>query len=94
MKTIHKYAIDKLEGEFTLQLPIDAVVRHTEYLFAQRKIVLWVEVDADVFIKPENLVERVFHVYKTGQGIPSTAIYVSSCLDQYIPETYHIYELK
>lgn len=94
MKTVHKYMIDNLEGEFTLKLPEDAIVRYADYLLSARKIAVWVEVDADVFLNPTSKVERNFHVYKTGQGIADNAVYVATCLDQYIPETYHIYEIK
>lgn len=93
MRTIHKYQVELLEGPFTLALPDDATVCHAEYIISQRKISLWVEVDAEVFIHSDKRVDRNFHTYLTGQGIADSAKYVTTCIDQYTQEAYHVYEL-
>lgn len=49
------------------------------------------EVPADITSKR---IPRRFRVFSTGDGIPDSGVYVGTCIDQYLPEAYHVYELR
>lgn len=91
MKIIHKHGM-QMDGKPTLlSLPAVAVVRHVEYVVAEHRVLLWIEVPAEIHMG-EGLVERRFQLFATGKGIPAAATYVGSAVDQYQPEVYHVYE--
>lgn len=90
MRTIHKFEIRPGKEAQTLDLPQDLRFLHVEYLTAQRAIFMWVEVPADITQKGAP---RRFRVFSSGDGIPDSAVHVGSCVDQYLPESYHVYEL-
>ena len=90
MKIIHKHEIN-LKGQPTeLSLPINSVLRNTEYLIGKKGLYLWVEVPADLNAPKET---RTFRVFKTGDGIPAGDVYVGTAIDQHAPESFHLYEV-
>lgn len=91
MRTIHKFEIRLSKDVQTLEIAEDLRFLHVEYLMAQRSIFLWVEVPADITLKR---LPRRFRVFSSGDGIPDSARYVGTCVDQYLPESYHLYELQ
>lgn len=91
MRTIYKFSIELNKDIQTLEIPADQRYLHVEYLMPRRCIFLWVEVPAD--ITPKG-VPRRFRVFSTGDGIPDNGVYVGTCVDQYLPESYHVYELR
>lgn len=91
MKIIHKHGM-QMDGAPTLiSLPPEAVVRHVEYVVAEHRVLLWIEVPAEIHMG-SGLVDRQFRLFATGKGIPGAAVYVGSAVDQYQPEVYHVYE--
>lgn len=91
MRTIHKFEIQLSKEIQTLEIPADQQYLHVEYLMPKRSIFLWVEVPADITGKRHP---RRFRVFSTGDGIPDNGVYVGTCIDQYLPESYHVYELR
>ncbi len=89
MKIIHKHKLSSQGHLVTLTLPIDTLLRSVDYLAMEKEVFLWVEVPAK--INPE-LEERLFRIFKTGDGIPEAHRYVGTAIDQYLPEAYHVYE--
>lgn len=90
MKIMHKYALSIDSPSCEIELPMEAVVKHIEYLNVDKTLYVWVEVPAD--LKSEKQLRR-FKVFKTGDGIPATALYIGTAIDHYLPEAYHVYQL-
>jgi len=90
MRTIHKFEIAISKDVQTIELPEDIRYLHAEYLLHKRSISLWVEVPAEINNRKEP---RRFRVFSTGDGIPDSASHIGTCVDQYLPESYHLYEL-
>lgn len=91
MRTIHKFEVPISKEVQTIDLPESANIIHVEYLMPRRNIYMWAEVPADMTAPKEA---RQFRVFLTGDGIPDNASYLGSTIDQYLPEAYHVYELK
>lgn len=91
MRTIHKFEIQVNKEIQSLDIPEHQQYLHVEYLMPRRKIFLWVEVPADMTVAK---VTRKFKVFSTGDGIPDNGAYIGTCVDQYLPESYHVYELR
>ena len=91
MRTIHKFTIQISKDIQTLDIPEDQQYLHVEYLMPRRHICLWAEVPADMTTRK---VARKFKVFSTGDGIPDNGLYIGTCVDQYLPESYHVYELR
>ena len=91
MRTIHKFQLDINTDTQTLALPDDSRVLHVEYVMARRAINLWFEVLADM-TAPRH--PHKYRIFATVDGIPDHAEFVGTAVDQYLPESYHIYELN
>ena len=91
MRTIHKFEIQINKEIQVIDIPDDRSYLHVEYLMHKRSISLWAEVPADMTTKKTP---KHFRVFSTGDGIPDSAEYVGTCVDQYLPESYHVYELR
>lgn len=91
MKIVHKHALNPGHDATVIRLPADAVVRHVEYVVAEHRVLLWIEVPAEIHIGAA-MADRRFQAFPTGKGIPDDARYVGSAVDQYQPEVYHVYE--
>ncbi|MEZ5506600.1 MAG: hypothetical protein R3F38_11745 [Gammaproteobacteria bacterium] len=91
MRTIHKFEIHINKDIQPLDIPDEHRYLHVEYLMHKRCIYLWVEVPADMTV---TKTARRFRVFSTGDGIPDNGVYVGTCLDPYLPESYHVYELR
>ena len=91
MRTIHKFQLEISKQPQVIELPDPSTIINVEYLMAKRAIFMWVEVPADLTAEKTP---RTFHVFLTGDGIPVNASYLGSTIDQYLPEAYHVYELK
>ena len=89
MKTIHKHEVP-IGKRVEIEMPVGATVRKVEYLVHERSVFIWAEVTADVTAPKEK---RFFKVFCTGDGLPDSANYVGSTIDQYFPEAYHVYEM-
>lgn len=91
MRTIHKFEVAISKETQTIELPENSNIIHVEYLMPRRAIFMWAEVPADLNA-PKT--PRQFRVFYTGDGIPNNASYLGTTIDQYLPEAYHVYELK
>ena len=91
MRTIHKFQLEINAEAQILELPENNRMLHVEYVMPRRAINVWYEVTADM--TAERLPHK-FRIFATGDGIPDHGEYVGSAIDQYLPESYHIYELK
>lgn len=91
MKIVHKHGMNMDGTPTVIRLPEQAVVRHVEYVVAEHRVLLWIEVPAEIHIGG-GLTDRSFQLFFTGKGIPAKATYVGSAVDQYQPEVYHVYE--
>lgn len=89
MKTMHKYEVPMTDQPFHVELPHDAQVRWVDFLVPTKKVFMWVEVDIS---RQGPKQRRTFHLYRSGDGIPVSYHYVGTAVDQYIPETYHLFE--
>lgn len=91
MRTIHKFQLEINAEAQILELPDNSRMLHAEYVMSKRAICVWYEVTADM-TAPQY--PHKFRVFATGDGIPDHAEFVGTAIDQYLPESYHIYELK
>ena len=91
MRTIHKFQLEINAEVQTLELPENSRRLHVEYVMPRRAINLWFEVPADM---TAARYPHKFRIFATGDGIPNHAEFVGTAVDQYLPESYHIYELK
>jgi len=89
MKTIHKHKLLIDKEWHTLDLPLVARILYVEYLVHERAVFMWAEVQADMNAETQP---RRFRVFCTGDGVPDSAEYVGTTIDQYLPEAYHVYE--
>lgn len=90
MRTIHKFEVAINKEVQTIDMPDELRFLHAEYLLHKRSISLWVEVPADMTVRKQP---HRFRVFSTGDGIPDSAVHIGTCVDQYLPESYHLYEL-
>jgi len=90
MRTIHKFEIHINTEIQTLELPEGSQFLYAEYLMSKRSIFVWYEVSADMTAAKR---EYKYRVFSTGDGIPDHAEYLSTAVDQYLPEVYHIYQI-
>ena len=91
MRTIHKFEVPVAKETQIIDMPEDSEIIHVEYLMPRRAVFMWAEVPADM---TAPRVKRSFRVFLTGDGIPESARYLGSTIDQYLPEAYHVYELE
>lgn len=90
MRTIHKFELALSKDTQVCDMPEDVSFLHIEYLLHRRAIFMWAEVPADMTARK---VPRRFRVFSTGDGIPDSARFIGTTIDQYLPESYHVYEL-
>ncbi len=91
MRTIHKFKLEISKDIQVLDIPANQQYLHVEYLIPRRCVFLWMEVPADMTVPK---VKRSFKIFSTGDGIPDGGVYIGTCVDQYLPEAYHVYELR
>ena len=89
MKTLHKYAVQMDHTPTLIELPDSAVIRHIEYIAHEKGIFIWVEIFIEVNAE-KNV--RKFKVFKTGDAVPGTHIYIGTAINHFEPEAYHVYE--
>lgn len=90
MRTIHKFQLDISTDSQVLELAEGSRLLHAEYVMPIRAINLWFEVTADM---TACTAPHKYRIFATGDGIPDQGEYVATAIDQYLPESYHIYEL-
>ncbi len=90
MRTIHKFEVPVTKETQVIDLPENSTIVHIEYLMSKKAVYMWAEVPADMTV-PKT--PRNFRAFLTGDGIPDSARYLGSTIDQYLPEVYHVYEL-
>ncbi|WP_077531332.1 DUF7352 domain-containing protein [Vreelandella utahensis] len=88
MKTILKYRLDASGSDTSLTLTDGFRVVRTEYIPAENRVHLWVEVPLKAGT-PESRVE--FRVIASGQPIGDDFGYVGTALDTHAPEAYHVF---
>lgn len=88
MKTILKYRLDASGNDTSLTLTHGFRVVRTEYIPAERRVHLWVEVPLKAGT-PETKVD--FRVIASGQPIGNDFGYVGTALDTHAPEAYHVF---
>lgn len=93
MKTIHKHRLDISTEVQELRLPKDGKVLRVDYIPQEKRIFMWVEVDANTVIEDTPKEVRRFKVFATGSGIPKNARYIGTSIDNLKPEVFHVYEL-
>lgn len=90
MRTIHKFQLEINTDCQMLELPEGSRMLHAEYVMPRRAINLWFEVTADM---TADRFPHKYRIFATGDGIPDQGEYVATAIDQYLPESYHVYEL-
>ncbi len=90
MKTIHKHELAINTESQTIELPINARILEFSFIRNNKALFIWVEVNADLNGEKEP---RTFRVYKSGDGIPESHQFIASTVDQYFPESFHLYEI-
>lgn len=90
MRTIHKYELSPRQEPLTLELPCEHRFLKVEYIVSKHAVFAWFEVSADV-LAPKA--PYTFRLFATGDGIPASAVYLGTTIDQYLPEAYHFYRL-
>ena len=90
MRTIHKYELSLKPEPVILELPCEHRFLKVEYIISKRLISVWFEVPADVLAVKAHF---SFRLFATGDGIPDSAVYLGTAIDQYLPESYHLYRL-
>ncbi|MDX1694310.1 MAG: hypothetical protein R3208_11150 [Ketobacteraceae bacterium] len=91
MRTIHKYEVNTGQEPQAIEIPTEHTFLSVEYIIPKRSIFLWVEVPADLTIDKETCKLKVF---RSGDGIPDNYQYLGTCIDQYLPEAYHLYKIE
>jgi len=91
MRTIHKFRLEINAEPQTLELPENSRLLHLEYVIPKRALTLWFEVAADM---TAPLFPHKYRIFGTGDGIPNHAEYMGCAVDQYLPKSYHVYEIK
>ncbi|PIE41141.1 MAG: hypothetical protein CSA49_04730 [Gammaproteobacteria bacterium] len=90
MRTIHKFEVHITQEAQTIDLPKDHRFLAAEYIIPKRLLGVWMEVPADLTMEK---VPHQFRVFCTGDGIPANYKYLATCIDQYLPEAYHLYQV-
>lgn len=90
MRTIHKFEVHINQETQTIELPEDHRFLAAEYIIPKRSLFVWIDVPADLTIEK---VPFKFRVFCTGDGIPANYKYLATCIDQYLPEAYHLYHV-
>ena len=88
MKTILKYRLDASGKDNSLSLTEGFRVVRTEYIPAEKRVYMWVEVPLKAGT-PEFRVN--FRVVPSGQPIGDDYQYVGTALDTLDPEAYHVF---
>lgn len=90
MRTIHKFEVNTDQEPQSIVLPVEHTFLAVEYIIPKRAIYVWAEVPADLTIEKAPCKLKVF---RTGDGIPDNYQYLGTCIDQYLPEAYHVYKI-
>lgn len=90
MRTIHKFEVQINQETQTLDLPAEHTFLAVEYIIPKRSLCVWMEVPADLTVDKHPY---KFRVFCTGDGIPDKYQYLGTCVDQYLPESYHLYRV-
>ncbi|PAV27524.1 hypothetical protein C8D92_104259 [Tamilnaduibacter salinus] len=90
MKTIHKYGLELSGDPVALALKEGSRVVRCEYIVAEKRVCLWVEVPLKVDI-PETT--STFCVVRSGEPIADSYQYVDTAVDPFGPEAYHVFQL-
>ncbi len=90
MRTIHKFEIQISNETQSIEIAKDSRCLAVEHIIPKRSLFVWFEVPADM-TAPK--ITRSFRVFKTGDGIPDHFEYRGTSIDQYLPESYHLYEM-
>ncbi|SFX43034.1 DUF7352 domain-containing protein [Marinospirillum alkaliphilum] len=91
MKTVHKFRLECGGALNSLKLRKGFRLVHSEYLVTEKAVFVWIEVPLDLSLPEVQLKLRVF---RTGEAIPRNFSYLSSAVDGFGPEAYHIYSLE
>ena len=88
MRTVYKYAIERIEskGELTLMLPSDAVIVHVG-IDPNGKVCIWCELDPE---RPQ--VPRQLYVKATGDPIEDGLRHIGSFVNP--PFVWHVYQSR
>ncbi|MCG8317124.1 MAG: hypothetical protein MI976_28220 [Pseudomonadales bacterium] len=90
MRTIHKFEVHINQEQQVIDLPEEHTFLAAEYMIPKRSIFVWMEVPADLTVAKTP---HKFRVFCTGDGIPDNYQYLATCIDQYLPEAYHLYRV-
>jgi len=88
MKTIHKFRLKTGAQANKLRLRQGSRIVRSEYVLAEKAVFVWVEVQLDISVPEEEMLLRVF---RTGEAIPNAYEYLTTAIDSFGPEAYHIY---
>ena len=90
MRTVHKFRLEVGANGNRIKLREGFRVLHSEYLVTEKAVFVWIEVPLDITL-PEALVE--LRVFRTGEAIPVRYAHLSTAVDAFGPEAFHIYLL-
>lgn len=91
MRTIHKFEILICTETQDVTLPDEHQFLAVEYIIPKRAIYVWFEVTTDLTAEKNT---RKLRVFKSGDGIPDNYEYLGTTIDQYLPESYHVYMVR
>jgi hypothetical protein len=91
VKTIHKFEL--LLSNEVQEIPLPDAFRFlaVEYIIPRRALFAWFEVTTDLTAEKKP---RKIRVFRTGDGIPVSYQYLGTTIDQYLPESYHVYLME
>ncbi len=89
MKVIHKFRLANDGTETKLNLKTGFKIIHSEYVQVDKAICIWVEQTLSVEV-PDN--EAIFRVVRSGEPVQDRLTHVSSAVDNFAPEAYHIFQ--
>lgn len=91
MKAIHKYRIGNERNLQVLNLKKGFKVVHSEYVITEKAVFLWIEEPLSVDIKTE---EVCFKLALSGDPIADDDTYLTSAIDIFGPEAFHIFQVN
>ena len=91
MKVVHKFRLETDDRVNSLMLRRGFKILRSEYVLTEKAVFLWIEVPLDVSAPNTEVHLRVF---RTGSPIPKSYDYVTTAIDSFGPEAYHLYRRK
>lgn len=90
MKTVHKYRLESGNQVNALKLRQGYRLIHSEYLVTEKAVFVWIEVPLDLTLPEQEVKLKVF---RTGEPVPRNFQHLTTAVNGFDPEAYHIYSI-